>query len=66
MDSKQLQAHKQHSALLTQFIMRLSVFYEGFSKTIDDELKILRGHLSGTPNFTLAAVSIDKAGSLSR
>ena len=63
MDSKQLQAHKQHSALLTQFIMRLSVFYEGFSKTIDDELKILRGHLSGTPNFTLAAVSIDKLNS---
>jgi len=63
MDSKQLQAHKQHSALLTQFIMRLSVFYEGFSTTIDNELKILRGHLSGTPNFTLAAVSIDKLNS---
>ncbi|GFD67232.1 GGDEF domain-containing protein [Alteromonas sp. KUL106] len=60
MEAKQLQSLKQNNTLLCQFIVKLSAFYEGFSDKIDTELKILRGHLSGTPNFTLAAVSIDK------
>ncbi|MDO6565469.1 GGDEF domain-containing protein [Alteromonas sp. 1_MG-2023] len=63
MDAKQLQTYKQHNALLSQFIVRLSAFYEGFSDQIDSELQILRGHLSGTPNFTLATVSINKLNS---
>lgn len=60
MEAKQLQALKQNNALLCQFIVRLSAFYEGFSDKLDSELKTLRGHLSGTPNFSLAAVSIEK------
>lgn len=60
MEAKQLQAYKQNNALLCQFIVRLSAFYEGHSHKIDNELKTLRGYLSGTPNFSLAAVSIDK------
>ncbi|MBB65893.1 MAG: GGDEF domain-containing protein [Rickettsiales bacterium] len=63
MDAKQLQTYKQHNTLLSQFIVRLSAFYEGFSDKIDSELQILRGHLSGTPNFTLATVSINKLNS---
>lgn len=60
MEAKQLQTLKQNNALLCQFIVKLSAFYEGFSDKIDTELKVLRGHLSGTPNFSLAAVSIEK------
>ena len=60
MEAKQLQTLKQNNALLCQFIVKLSAFYEGFSDKIDSELKVLRGHLSGTPNFSLAAVSIEK------
>eukprot|EP01093_Parvamoeba_rugata_P019175 TRINITY_DN846_c0_g1_i1.p2 TRINITY_DN846_c0_g1~~TRINITY_DN846_c0_g1_i1.p2 ORF type:complete len:503 (+),score=98.31 TRINITY_DN846_c0_g1_i1:5181-6689(+) len=60
MDEKQLQTYKQNNALLSQFLVRLSAFYEGFSDNIDSELKTLRSHLSGTPNFTLATVSINK------
>jgi hypothetical protein len=60
MDAKQLQSYKQHSTLLSQFIVRLSAFYEGLSDDLDKELQTLRGHLSGTPNFTLATVSINK------
>lgn len=60
MEAKQLQTLKQNNTLLCQFIVKLSAFYEGFSDKIDTELKILRGHLSGSPNFSLAAVSIEK------
>lgn len=60
MVEKQLKTYKQHNELLSQFIVRLSAFYEGFSTNIDSELRILRGHLSGTPNFTLATISIKK------
>lgn len=60
MEAKQLDAYKKNNALLCQFIVRLSSFYEGFSGAIDSELKTLRSHLSGTPNFSLAAVSIEK------
>ncbi|MCW8091684.1 GGDEF domain-containing protein [Alteromonas sp. ASW11-130] len=60
MEEKNLQSLKQHSELLAQFIIRLSKFYEGFSPDIDTELQKLRGHLSGRPDFTLAAVSVNK------
>ena len=60
MEAKQLQTLKQNNTLLCQFIVKLSAFYEGFSDKIDTELKVLRGHLSGTPNFSLATVSIEK------
>ncbi len=64
MEDKQLQNLKLHNATLCQFIVKLSVFYEGFSDKIDDELKVLRGHLSGKPNFSLATVSIEKLNTL--
>lgn len=64
MEIKQLQAFRQHSSLLSQFIIRLSKFYEGFDPRIDDELQTLRGHLAGTPNFTLASASIKKLDKL--
>merc|ERR1712000_586174 len=34
--------------------------YEGLSAETDKELRVLRGHLSGKPDFTLATVSINK------
>lgn len=64
MDNKQLSALKKHSDLLAQLIFRLSQFYDGFSPQIDSELQVLRGHLVGQPNFTLAAISIDKLNNL--
>ncbi|MEW9797660.1 GGDEF domain-containing protein [Alteromonas sp. CYL-A6] len=64
MESKQLKAYKQHSSQLAQFIIRLTSFYEGLKPDIDSELQILRGHLAGTPNFTLAQASINKLGNL--
>ncbi|WP_189403102.1 GGDEF domain-containing protein [Alteromonas halophila] len=64
MESKQLQAFKQHNHLLSQFIIRLSRFYDGFEPRIDEELQTLRGHLAGTPNFTLATTSIGKLETL--
>ncbi len=60
MDGKQLQSLKAHTETLTRFIIRLSKFYEGMSGDIDAELQTLRGHLAGSPNFTLATVSINK------
>lgn len=60
MDAQQANSYKQQNSLLSQFIVRLSVFYEGLCEEIDKELIVLRRHLSGTPNFTLAAVSINK------
>ena len=60
MSSKQLQTLKQHGEQLAQFIIRLSAFYEGFSKEIDEELHVLRGHLAGQPNITLSTLSINK------
>ena len=41
MDAKQLQSYKQHSTLLSQFIVRLSAFYEGLSDDLDKELQTL-------------------------
>ena len=64
MEARQLKTLKQSNALLCQFIVKLSAFYEGFSDKIDTELKALRGHLSGTPNYSLAAVSIEKLNKL--
>lgn len=60
MESKQLSALQQHSDVLAQFIIRMSKFYEGFAADLDNEMQTLRGHLSGKPDFTLAANSINK------
>lgn len=64
MDSKQIQALKKHSSELAQFITRLSSFYEGIDGDIDKELQVLRSHLAGNPNFTLATVSMSKVSKL--
>lgn len=60
MDSKQLAALSAHNDTLIQFIIRLSQFYEGMSAETDAELAVLRGYLSGKPDFTLATASINK------
>ncbi|MBU3022105.1 GGDEF domain-containing protein [Aestuariibacter sp. A3R04] len=60
MDAKQIAAISGFNALLSSFIIRLSSFYEGLSADTDNELKNLRNHLSGKPDFTLATVSINK------
>ncbi|MCU7554911.1 GGDEF domain-containing protein [Alteromonas sp. ASW11-19] len=62
MEGKQLQSLKNHAETLTRFIIRLTKFYEGLSSDIDNELQTLRGHLAGSPNYTLATVSINKLG----
>ncbi|MBO1254120.1 GGDEF domain-containing protein [Alteromonas sp. 5E99-2] len=64
MDALKQKALKKYSDNLAQLITRLSAFYEGTNTTIDAELKILRGHLSGKPDFSLAAVSINKLSPL--
>ncbi len=59
-DSNQLAALSAHSDTLIQFIICLSNFYEGMSAETDSELSVLRSHLSGKPDYTLATVSINK------
>lgn len=60
MNSSQLQSVQRHNEMLAQFVIRLSKFFEGYSADIDNELQTLRGHLAGTPDFSLASVSIGK------
>ena len=60
MDKKQQKALQKYADSLAQLITRLSTFFEGANTAIDDELKVLRGHLAGHPNFTLAEVSMQK------
>lgn len=62
--SKQVIALKQYNELLTQFIVRLTVFYQGYSDELDAELSTLRSHLSGQANYSLAQVSITKLSPL--
>ena len=64
MEKKQLESLKKHSDQLAQFIIRLSNFYEGASADVDKELGVLRGHLAGNQNITLATVSIGKLNNL--
>ncbi|MBT0585027.1 GGDEF domain-containing protein [Alteromonas oceanisediminis] len=64
MDQKQIDSLKQHNEQLAQFITRLSKFYEGASAEVDRELQVLRGHLAGKQNVTLATVSIKKLNNL--
>ncbi|WP_100642220.1 GGDEF domain-containing protein [Alteromonas facilis] len=64
MSKKQLDALKQQNEQLAQFIIRLSNFYQGANDSIDQEMKVLRSHISGTPNYTLATVSIGKINQL--
>ena len=60
MNAKQIATVSGFNTLLSSFIIRLSAFYEGLSAETDSELRVLRGHLSGKPDFTLATVSINK------
>ena len=60
MNDKQIATLSGFNELLSSFIIRLSAFYEGLSADTDNELKVLRSHLSGKPDFTLATVSINK------
>ncbi len=64
LDKKKADSLKQHNEQLAQFIIRLSNFYEGASSEVDRELQVLRGHLVGNQNVTLATVSIQKLNNL--
>ena len=64
MDSKQLASLSSHNDTLAQFIIRLTGFYEGLSLEADKELRVLRNHLAGKPDFTLASLSIRKLNTL--
>ncbi|GAA0365594.1 GGDEF domain-containing protein [Bowmanella denitrificans] len=57
---KVLRSFKHQIDTLSQFILRLSKFYDGVNPLLDKELQVLRGHLGGKVNFTLAEVSIGK------
>ncbi|WP_051275400.1 GGDEF domain-containing protein [Aestuariibacter salexigens] len=63
-EQKQLKSLKQQNELLSQFLVRLTNFYDGAFPELDQELQTLRGHLSGNPNYTFAAVSIKKLTSM--
>lgn len=60
MDALQQKSLQKYADNLAQLITRLSAFYEGVNGPIDEELRVLRSHLAGKPDFTLAAVSIQK------
>lgn len=60
MESKQLLAAKQQLTALSGFIIQLSSFYDGIEPAIDNELRTLRGQLSGTPDFVLAGQTIGR------
>ncbi|GAB3022014.1 GGDEF domain-containing protein [Bowmanella dokdonensis] len=61
---KVLRSFKHQIDTLSQFILRLSKFYENVNPLLDKELQVLRGHLGGKVNFTLAEVSIGKLTAL--
>ncbi|WP_088332214.1 GGDEF domain-containing protein [Lacimicrobium sp. SS2-24] len=61
---KVLRSFKHQIDTLSQFILRLSKFYEGAIPALDKELQTLRSHLGGKVNFTLAEVSIGKLTAL--
>ncbi|GGD66985.1 GGDEF domain-containing protein [Lacimicrobium alkaliphilum] len=61
---KVLRSFKHQIDTLSQFILRLSKFYEGAVPALDKELQTLRGHLGGKINFTLAEVSVGKLTAL--
>lgn len=57
---KQLQTFKHQVEQLSQFVIRLSKFYEGANPELDKELQILRSHLGGQSNFTMTEISMGK------
>lgn len=63
-NSKHLKSLRAHNEQLSGFIVRLSNHYEGLSADIDNELKVLRSHLSGKIDHSLANVSINKVNQL--
>ncbi|MEG3767233.1 GGDEF domain-containing protein [Alteromonas sp. 14N.309.X.WAT.G.H12] len=64
MNAKLVASLSTHNETLVAFIIRMSAFYEGMSAEIDAELAVLRGHLAGKPDYTLATVSINKLNKL--
>lgn len=64
MDNAQQKALQKYADNLAQLITRLAAFYEGTNSKVDQEIKVLKGHLAGKPDFTLAAVSIQKLNPL--
>lgn len=57
---KMLRNLKHQIDTLSQFIVRLSKFYDGFNPLLDKELHALRSYLLGKMNFAMAEVSISK------
>jgi diguanylate cyclase len=57
---KVIQTFKHQLEQLSQFVIRVTKFYEGVSPELDQELQILRGHLGGKSNFALAEASLSK------
>ncbi|MDN4500913.1 diguanylate cyclase [Alteromonadaceae bacterium BrNp21-10] len=62
--TKLIRSFKHQIELLSQFIIRVTRFYDGAHKELDEELNILRSHLGGKANFALAESSINKTNSL--
>ncbi|MBC3764909.1 GGDEF domain-containing protein [Neptunicella marina] len=57
---KLVRSFKRQIDVLSQFIIRLSLFYADANHNIDEELAQLRGHLGGKSNFAMAENSIGK------
>jgi diguanylate cyclase (GGDEF)-like protein len=57
---KLLKNLKHQIESLSQFVIRLSGFYEGVNPKLDKDLEPLRGHLGGKVNFALAESSMLK------
>lgn len=60
LEKKQIQALKQQTESLSELLVKLSRFYEGITPDVDKEMSVLRSHLVGRPNYTLANISISK------
>lgn len=60
LEKKQIQALKLQNDSLSELLTKLSRFYEGITPDVDKEMQVLRSHLAGKPNYTLANISISK------
>lgn len=61
---KLLKNLKHQIESLSQFVIRLSGFYEGVNPKLDKEMESLRSHLGGKVNFALAESSMIKINKL--
>ena len=57
-DQKALLSLKRHTLNLSQFVIKLTIFYQGVSPALDGELKALRTNLSNSATFSAAEASI--------